>query len=500
MPDQAPIINAALADPAISAFELPAGITEVASTIFVPPGKRLYGKGRAISTIKALPEFDRHVGLNGLVATVEPPEGGRGTSLHDFAIDVNKVGLDLGLDERILGLMMLRAIAFSVRRVDVYNCTGYAHFARGDPEPTGTVPSSGVYSDCQVFNAHIHFEQMACKDILLDNILAEPGDGDIPNASFFHPVTGCSNITYRHAIGRGSAGAAVELTANVRAMDNIRFEDTHVVTEVGSAFVVTPNHLFTSRLHIINSSFVSKTGLGGHLKNCDAFIHNSYFEGKAQGLALANSTSRIYDSTAYGWNDGNSSAFGVTGGTECFWTGGVITADALGTGGEIPISGATFISPATQVNPVGGGLYCSKTLPNGNGTTSATPVVIGTTSSSPWTIPVLAGRRYQIHLFGTCQVSVAGGGIKIGILGPGKVRGFLQIGTNMAALTWHAHGVAQPYSSITATPTANVDHVLQGEFSFIAASSGTMEVQFLSTLATSQALITEGSSISIIES
>lgn len=509
MADRAPELNAALADAAVTVLELEAETYDLGSSVIIPPGKSVRGKGRNATKLSALSTFNRNIATNGLLVTQEVTAGAKGTGVFDLAILVNKVGLGGGLNERIQGLMMLRAIDFSVHRVDVYDATGYAHFARGDPEATATVFSSGVYRDCRTHNAHIHFEQMACRGVLLDNCHARPGAGDITCASFFHPLTGARDITIQNSTGKGMVSAGVEITANVLPIQNVRLLDVEIEVEPsggsgGQALVITAGGLGVDRLYARGCRFVSKAYIGAYLRDLtNGILSDTYIEGKTQGMTFQNIYLTGSDSSVYGWHEGTGSAYGISGtGGEVYWRDGSIVADPRGTGAGFPISSNVIVSPTTALS-LGGGFDFARTVLAPNATHSTTPTPIGATITRPWTFPVKANHRYQVILAGMAEVWTTAGGISVGVKATGTTRaiaGFLRLGANEIPLRAAGGiGTAGSFITIPNVSVANEKLILEAAFSYAAQTDGTVTVEFACTTAGVQAMIHEASTIVVRE-
>lgn len=502
MTDRAAELNVMLADPTVKVLELDAGTYEVASSVLVPPGKGIVGKGRAATVIKALPGFSRHVAYN----TVVMAQGGIGSRFADLTIDGAKVGNGLGTSERIVGLLLSIVRDFAVDRVDVRNCSGYGHYAGGDAQ-SFTAPGSGAYRSCRGDNCEIAFEQMFCDGVLLDDCHARGGDGDIFAASWFHPLTGSKNIIYRGCSGKGKASAGIEITANVHPQSNIRIIDTDIeMTTAGIAFVAN-GVMWTTDVLIRGSRLVSQTYLGMNPSYAKGRISDSFISGKSIGAALNNSSFDFRDCDVTGWNDGGGSAYGISGGDKVNFDGGSITATSA-SGGH-PTSANVVVTPGTRISPFGGGYFFRRILPGNQGNNGTAPIVIGQPygSRETWSFPVQKGRSYMVEIAGTVQASASTGGIAIGVRATGTVpgpvgrpRGAMRLGAAAFPIA-AAGGIGAPgsFASLATVAIADSDVTLDGIFSFTATASGTVSIEIAATVAGVQALIGDGSTLIVEE-
>lgn len=505
--DDAPAINAALADPTVDVLQLTGGVHAAGSAVIIPTGKSLFGSGRLRTTIKALPTFDRLVSINGVVATEEQAHA---ISVADLLIDGSKVG-NTGFDaDRIQGLMVLQSQRFSVRRVDILDVSGYGHFCRGIPGDPNAIPASGVYDDCVVAGAQICYEQMACDGVVINNCRALPGDGDISRTNHAHCVAGSRNITYRDFIGRGPASAGVELTADVGpALDRISFFNSIIEVleesspgQIGQGFV-SDGTLGLTNLLISNSRIVAIGAAGLNLINTTGKIDGSYIEGHNIGMILHNSTLHGSDSDVFGIGlASNPHAYGISGGAELNWNGGLIAA-VPGVGGNAnPYTSNVIVTPTTRVNPKGGGYYLPRILPGNHGNGDTPPITIGTPQAQPWKFPIMSGRRYRLVVLGAVQQSNAAQGIKIGLRSTvaAKARGAMSIGTTQASISAiGAFGIANSFVLVPTVPVANTDQIFRADIIIVALANGEASIDIASTQTGSQALITENSGLIVLE-
>jgi hypothetical protein len=348
--DDSTIINAALADPTITTVELPAGVVGLGSAIVIPSGKTLMGAGRELTTLLALPTFSQNVVVASAIRAA-------GVNVHDLTIDGDRRGTGAGLARRVNGLQMSYARRFTVRRVDVRNCTGYGHYVVGDTDGFRTMAGDGTWEDCRAANCEIHFEQMFAENITLINCHSRDGEGDVNCLSWFHPLTGSRDITYIGCTARGIAGAGIEATANVRDLERIRFIgcDVHI-RGTTTALVTSAGVGRTGRLELIGTRIQSDGGLGAQLHDTEAFATQSWISGAVEGVQLRNGSSLVaMGLETVGATDpaSTSTAIGINldGSSRARFTGGRIEARGP-LGRRYPLYGATAnaeISESTEV-------------------------------------------------------------------------------------------------------------------------------------------------------
>jgi Ca2+-binding RTX toxin-like protein len=346
--DIAALINAALADPAVTTVILGEGVFLLHSPIFIPSGKTLDGAGRDLTILRAADGFDRVAPGEG-DGVVNSEIGAVGITLTDFSIDADKLTPD---GTRMVGCFMKNATDFTIARVDVYNATAYGHFARGDTVNYAPY-ASGTYDDCGVYNCQIAFEQMACDGITLTDCVAGDGDGDLVG-TYFHPLTGSKNITYINCRATGFANVGFELTGNVRPLENIRIIDCQVEMLSGGAALVAAGAFQTFGLHLERSSFISHGNIAALLYGVIGTAQDSYFQGDTIGIAFYHSSNGfasdfwVSDSHVLGMRHPFiGAAYGISssGGT-IVWEGGSIEARGPAV---ISTSGPVTVSPETIV-------------------------------------------------------------------------------------------------------------------------------------------------------
>jgi hypothetical protein len=235
----------------------------------------------------ALPSF-RH---NAIVASVPRAAG---VAVHDLTIDANRIGGGGPAGARVNGLQMSYARRFTVRRVDVRNCTGYAHIAVGNTRDFSEMAGDGTWEDCRAANCQVHFAQVYSENISLISCHSRDGEGDIACLAWFHPAIGARDILYLGGSARGLTSAGIEATASARDLERIRFIgcDVHV-RGPGAALSTTAGMGKVSRLELIGTRLVSDGGTGARLYRTEAFATQSWISGAGAGLQLRDSSKAV---------------------------------------------------------------------------------------------------------------------------------------------------------------------------------------------------------------
>lgn len=369
-PDLAAIINAALADPNVTTVVLGEGIFLVDSPIVVPSNKTLTGSGRGETIIRASGDFAIPSAQHNAVIVSE--DYAENIVLSDFSVDGAKISPD-GL--RLNGVFLRYATDFEVARIDVSNTSGYAHYAAGDlgsyqAGNLDAVKASGSYTDCNTYNAQIHFEQIFADGITLTNVHARDGDGDIPTEAYFHPIVGSENITYQQSSAIGSGFLGFSLISAGEPLANINIIDCEIEImppSEGSALIALGT-FGVDGLHISGSSFIAHDYIAFRIGGVRGTAEDSYFQGGLFAMEVTTSGDGtasqfvVTDSHALGIRDATSGV-GVAGVHSDFasyltWNGGTIEARA---GLMFPVSGAVTLSPTTQLISDGHDLTASYT-------------------------------------------------------------------------------------------------------------------------------------------
>ncbi|AQR75538.1 glycosyl hydrolase family 28-related protein [Sphingomonas sp. LM7] len=320
--DAAPAINAALADSDYGVVLLPPGTYGLLSSIVLQSGKTLRGAGWNLTSLVALDGFDSGIATNSLVYGASATTA---VVVSDLAVDGGKVRG--GGTIRLTGLQ-LRGTSFLVERTISRNCTGYGHFAQGDPG--GFFYASGTFRDCWSYNCQIAFEQTASDGVLLVNCHARDGDGDLIG-TYFHPLTRSRNITYLSCTAYGNAFAGVELIADASGpMDNIRIIGCTIQMLGNVPALVQSGVARTTNLQLLASRFVSAGGAAStDMTLVEGSAVQCVFDGGLVGSNWSGATMNFTNCKSIGRAQGvGVAAYGIvaTGNSDLRWSGGSLEA------------------------------------------------------------------------------------------------------------------------------------------------------------------------------
>lgn len=351
--DNAPIINAVLADADTCIAMLPAGVIQINSSVIIPTGKQLIGAGVGKTTLKAKSTFSRHVATNAMIATYT---GTKHFRVADLSIDASKVGIGLEAAERINGFRLMASTDFVIERIRAKDHTGYSFIPQGNHGTQRT--ERGVLRDLYSENANVHFETMYASDILWENLIKADGDGDIGCEAVLHCVEACDRITYRSAYGTGS-GFGVSLVTTVHVMQDITFDACHLTTTDNGSInagggasikrVNLSNSFFESTIQTCaNLVFVSDL----HAANC-TFRGNSTTGGVGSIVLAASPRAHFVNCYARGHTSGSGAgAFGIASDTPCHFDGELV-AEITAPGASATAVGSSTVrlSPTTKLTP-----------------------------------------------------------------------------------------------------------------------------------------------------
>lgn len=346
--DNGPQMRSAAAQSALKEIVAPAGVIGTASSIIAD---RLRGAGQGVTTFKALASFNRLTVANCVVGSNLPASDVR---WMDFTVDANKVGLGLGLNERIMPAMMRTVTRGSVERVTALNGTGYGHYGSN---------STGLsYRDCEAYNCQFAFEQLGSTGVYHENCKAGDGDGTIAVSGYFHCAAASNDITWNNCIGIGAAINGVDVTADVGPSDNIRFINGRISTTGSSAGIIVQGSNPVTNLDLSGSEFRAPNGaaalyaitsVSGSSDRVRLFGRNRGIIANAGGVLGfgGNSTVQATMPTAPG---NTAIAIDVAGGSKVVWLGGSITAiaapgDRYISSGDVVISDLAVLDPPIAV-------------------------------------------------------------------------------------------------------------------------------------------------------
>lgn len=386
--NQAVAINDALADPGTNTVVLPAGVIWIEQSVVVPASKTLVMQPDTI--LRALPSFTNVGDTNGGVVLA-----GNRAFVQGGTIDMNKVGLGDGQDDRKNGVMTLNGCRDTVARdLVVMNCTGYGNYtAGGDSRAT---PPSKYSENVTTYNCQVHHEPQASDGDVFFKCEAYDGDGDIPCGSYFHPIAGTRNCAFIQcrAVGGGAAGA--EITTNVSPMENVSFVNCDVVMN-GTASAITIPAVFDQGivgLTVTGGSYTSAGGQAATLRFLtDAIFTAVTFSGGATAIESTNSDVEFIGCHASA--TGSSATYGVLGlGTgQVRWNAGSITATGP-TASTRASAGNVRVSADTQLVPLPAGT--TKRQARGFSPFVANGVACYANISTPWDVTSKVHVRWTV--------------------------------------------------------------------------------------------------------
>lgn len=379
--DDAPAINAALADPDVREVRLGGGTFAVGSQISIPSNKILSGAGRDATIIRRIPipapETSTHSIINAANGTTN-------VIVRDLTADGNRSGQGMDAQSRCHGVV-IGSINFLIERVYVENTTGYA-FYNAAPDPGGEFQVSGIVRDCACWNFNVGFEATGdtAPGITYYDCHAhtEPRDeGDLVSHgtdACFHYYGGASNLTLIRCTADGIRSIAFNAFSNTGSMKDFTLIDCRFhMTGDGIAFLVdsaNANYKLTN-LVIVGCSFrapETPSAYAAQFKHCEASISNTRFEGWGKAISVdAGASVRFEGCWAKGIENvsGTSYAYGiyVDGTGSALWNGGELIAHGA-VGKELPYrpagdlrtshetrckritGGVTFFAPLTNLN------------------------------------------------------------------------------------------------------------------------------------------------------
>ena len=343
--DDAPAINAALADPAATIVVLPAATIAVGSSITIPSGKSLRGSGRDATVLIPTTTFDPVAVTNALVTT---DQGAVGIGVFDLLIDAQKIKPvveDIAI--RVSALQLRQTRRFTVARVDVRNCSGYGHHAAGLPGETPVFCGDGIWEDCRSWNCNVHFEQQVGEDIVVRDCASYDGDGDVPCENYFHPLDRSRRILYDRCRVRGvSYGSILYPTDNI-PLEDISFHQCDFETSQ-MAIAAAPDGIGVNRLGLYGCRFVSTGTFGGQFSSSNGRIIGCDFAGKTNGLRFFGGDFDVEGSRVTATNNSGEAVYGVLAPAGVMWNGGSIS--ATGIAQTFTVVGGARVSRETRLS------------------------------------------------------------------------------------------------------------------------------------------------------
>jgi hypothetical protein len=223
--DYAPQISRLLAMSEVTTVLLPVGVIGVGVRVEVN-GKTLAGAGSDLTTVQLSSSWTVQdpAGGESINSVIRGTPGSVGTHIRDLTVDGGKYA-----PQRTNGICMPRCRDFVVERFVVQNCTGYLCWANTNNDYVAAKLTGGVFRDGWTYNGNVHLEATAVENVMFDNVNCRDGDGDMNCETFFHPIAGSKNITYRNcsAIGTATVGILCA-TYGAENIENILFESCRI--------------------------------------------------------------------------------------------------------------------------------------------------------------------------------------------------------------------------------------------------------------------------------
>lgn len=258
--DDKAAIQAALDHAAFSEVQSLGKTYAIASQIVIPTGKSWRGISRSKTIISVLDSYaPRTAGFNQAITCSNTAVGVKCT---DMTIDVRKVGLGLGTSQRVCGFVP-SGQDFYFARLRAQDVSAYSFWSFGKVNGT---PCSGVLEDCISENADIHFESSKADGVKWVRCHASEGDGDLPNASVFHPYDGSTNIEYLYCSCSGSFSSPMHSIADTFDI-NVRLIHCNIYTDYADAPALQPTGNYNTELEIVGGQYVSTAGIAANLAN-----------------------------------------------------------------------------------------------------------------------------------------------------------------------------------------------------------------------------------------
>jgi hypothetical protein len=341
--DNGPRLRSAGAQIDLKKIIAPAGVIAVSSSVCI---NRLEGAGMDITIFRALPNFNRNTFTNGVVVTTEPASD---VEWKNFTADANKVGLGLGLADRICPTMLRTVTRANVEFVKALNGTAYGMFGR--------FTSQARYENCEAYNCQYAFEQLGSNGVYHENCKAGDGDGSIPVSGYFHCAAASNDITWNNCVGEGASNFGVDITMDTGASNNIRFLNGRIsTTSLGAGIIIQGTYPATN-VDLSGSEFRSQSGLAALYMVTEASgrADAARFFGRARGVdqqsgGLFEFTNCLAEGRLPEVPGNASIGVFTTGSGKIVWNGGSIAAIG-GAGDEFISSGNVVISDLTSLSP-----------------------------------------------------------------------------------------------------------------------------------------------------
>lgn len=292
--DVRPILNTALASGQVSVINLGplthymTGATSGTYSVKIPSGKGLRGVSKSLSWLKLVP-----VTLGAQATAIQTIyfEDDTGGFAEDFSLDCQRSGVGGGMNDRVSGVTIRAKSANGkgtrVRRVDVYNATGYGHYESAD---SGRTLRQIQREDCRSFNCGVGFEttgnsEVKSIDCYVD-ASATPWDGGslIACEAMYHEYGAISRVERIRCRGYGQAGAG--------------FFPVTVGANIGTIIYGECYCVVTNAVPALNA-----LGQSGYVINDLRVFGGEFTSANADGAIFTKTTAQLHDTKLYGGYD-----------------------------------------------------------------------------------------------------------------------------------------------------------------------------------------------------
>lgn len=328
--DARPILNAALASAQVSVVNLGAlthymsGATTGAYSLLIPSGKGLRGISRQVSWINL-----NVVALGtqaNAIQTIYFEDDVNGFA-EDFSLDCKRSGAGGTNNDRVSGLTIRAKSANGkgtrVRRVNVYNATGYGHYESADASRT---LRDLMREDCQSYNCGVGHETSGDVEVISidpychsDSGAVWDGGASIATEAMFHQYGSCK-VTYVRPRGYGHAGAGIypsplALSTSLRGV-YVYQPDIEVLSAVPGV-ASDGSASYKTNVFEVHGGRIVAGGTGISLTYATAAIHGTKIVGGQGGsgagvISTTGATVDLYAPDVTGTGSGGIAAIGVS--------------------------------------------------------------------------------------------------------------------------------------------------------------------------------------------
>ncbi len=296
--DNAPAINAALADPSVSVAYIPAGDWYINAPIIVPSGKWLRGAGMGVARLIGKSTLTPVTGGKAIITIREGSTAATvcyGARVSDITAVAPKIA------DKVQTFYARNARFFVFENCEAFNA-GYAFWAQ-------EYSQYGVFRNCHSHNGNVHFETTRATDILFEDLVSDDGDGDNLNGveAVWHCLFESKRVTFRNArhTGKGTPFLIVSDTKTATTgdglIDDIRFEKCRAMNTDGKIGLFmsrfSTNTIGTVYLEDCDCDYIGPSGVPIQVQIGDVRMRGGNWRGKSQDNVM------LYPGTTLEWID-----------------------------------------------------------------------------------------------------------------------------------------------------------------------------------------------------